>query len=113
MKEQNGIQIFDKNDQLPPPPAGLSFDDTSVSESPYGYKVVQEGAKAKWAPATKEDVIKAEARRQGVNESEVKLFEGCRATGPGKCAIAHCYGTVWCARAYDPYRKVYYCCCCG
>ena len=113
MKEQNGIQIFGKDDQLPPPPGGLSFENTGLGESAYGFKVVQEGGKTKWLIATKEDVIRAEAKRQGVKESEVKLSEGCRATDPGQCAIAHCYGTVWCARAYDPVQKIYYCCCCG
>jgi hypothetical protein len=108
----NVIQIFDKDEELPAPPEGLTFGD-SVGESPYGFKVVQEGGKAKWVMATREDVISAEARRNGVKDSEVKLSEGCRSTGPGKCAIAHCYGTVWCARAYDPVHRVYYCCCCG
>jgi hypothetical protein len=113
MREQNGIQIFDKDDQLPEPPAGLKLGDTAVGESSYGFKVVQEGLTAKWVIATKDDFIRAEAKRNAVKESEVKLFEGCRATEPGKCAIAHCYGKVWCARAYDPVEKYYYCCCCG
>jgi hypothetical protein len=111
MKDENGIKTFDKNEQMPLP-KGLSIEGSGLGPSKYGFKVVQQDGIATWVAATREDFVAAECKRLGAQPSDIKEVEGCYAPSPTTCSQTHCYGTVWCARAWDPNTQHYYCCCC-
>ncbi len=109
MKEENGIQIFEKGDKLPDLPKGLRTDFEIVSI--FGFKIVEIEDKIMWQACTEEDYREAESKRLNIPPEKVELsrVRGCRQIAPRKCQ-----GDCWngfCVLAYNPFAQVYFCTC--
>jgi hypothetical protein len=109
MKEMNGFQLFEQDEQRPELPAGLTADLSVVSR--FGFKIGQLDGKPVWEAATEEDYRNAEARRLSVNPEDVQIALECVQTGPFSCA-GNCYDG-FCKLIYSPTSTgdYYYCAC--
>jgi hypothetical protein len=110
MKTQNGVQIYEKGEEIKDLPGDLKAETYANFYAPYGLKIVEIRGKHYWTPGTKEEVIRSEAKRLGVPESKVKLFEGCHIAGPNRCSGGCPIGERGiCSLIYNPPNS--YCMC--
>jgi hypothetical protein len=108
MKVQNGIDVFEKGDPLPPVPSGLNCDVPVISR--FGFKIAHVAGRAFWEAASEADYRKCEAERLGIDAKDVSLpaLDGCRSVG-GVCSGACGFG--FCHLLRDPTSGYRYCGC--
>lgn len=104
MKEQNGIQIFDPDEDLPLPPGLPDFPNC---KSPYGFKVDDINGKLDWTLASEEDYRASEAQRLGIGLDAVQAgpcfadYHGCG----GRCPSG------FCVKVWNQQQQYWYCTC--
>jgi hypothetical protein len=89
MQNQNGIQIFEKDEALPALPEGLSDNYAPDVVSEYGFKIDSSGLHPRWIRASKDDFVASEAQRLGIPPSDVK-GSSCTQNGPRSCDFGPC-----------------------
>jgi len=89
MKEINGIRILEEgDDHASYLPEGLGLPIFEGLHAPYGFKTEVHNGKVTWVPATKEDYLKAEAQKLGVDITSVSRDGGCSSYPcGGRCGI--------------------------
>lgn len=106
MKNQNGILSFNHNEVVPAIDAIL---EPGITESKFGFKVIEKDGELHWEPATEEDYRNSESVRLGIGKSEVVISD-CHSTGPRTCEGGCFHGGI-CQSIYNPGNNYYYCSC--
>jgi hypothetical protein len=107
MKTQNGVQIFEEGDRLPPLPEGLSAEIPVRSQ--WGFKVIEVDGRPYWEAADERDFRASEAKRLGISPDQVPITRSCYMPSPTECAGTCDEGI--CNRTYNPSDEHYYCVC--
>lgn len=115
MREQNGVQIFE-NDEEVPTPNGLRKDFALYSR--FGFKIVEVNRRPMWAAATEEDYRNTVAQLLGIKPDEVRVDKddkdegiGCANVSPTRCRGGCGGAPLRCTLVFSPAFGAFVCVC--